>query len=383
MNVIMKSLYKMFLLFAAIMTVVSSCSEDKEFTKIMNPDEVDAPTVTAPEAGDEFILSLDDKDELAMVIRWDRSDFGVDLKMDFSVDIDVKGGDFTTSAINLALTTADSLALTQGELNKKLLELGFKADESGEFDIRIVSKVNYQIEDKTSEVVTVSATPYSTIFPSIYMIGAAVGGWDPALAVEIASTGEPNKFYTKAYFDAETDANFRFFTAPDWGSSLGGYDVFPNYPTELLGETGDGDSNFLFIGATGWYELWVDQGTGTIQMKATAEPLLYLTGDATHGWGWDNPTSIKWTGHFTWEGDVTFNQDKFFRLFEQPDWGPVGYGHDIISTYNETYMIIAEGHGDPNWQFVGPTGSYHILVNKREGTFSINKREGTFSITAN
>ncbi|MCU4177501.1 SusE domain-containing protein [Carboxylicivirga sp. N1Y90] len=367
----MKSLNKIFLFFAISMMVVSSCSEDKEYAKIMNPDEVDAPSVTAPSEGEEFVLSLDDKDELAMIIRWDKSDFGIDIKMDFSVDIDVKDGDFTMP-INLALTTSDSLALTQEELNKKLLELGLSPGQSADFDIRVKSTVNYQIEDKISEIVTVSGTPYSTIFPSIYMIGAGVGGWDPALAVEVAATEEPKKYYTKAYFIAEGDANFRFFTNPDWGSTLGGWDVFPNYPIEFLQpKEGDGDPNFEFIGTTGWYELWVDEGTGTIQMKATTEPWLYLTGDATHGWGWDDPTKIKWVGHEIWEGDVTFNKDGYFRLFEQADWGPVGYGHDIITTYNETYIIIAEGHGDPNWQFIASTGSYHVLVNKRTGTFSI------------
>ncbi len=367
----MKNIYKIFFLLSVVMMILSSCSEDKELVRIANPEDVDPPVVTAPVAGDDFVLSLDDKDELAMVIRWNRPDFGVDLKMDFSVDIDLKGGDFTSNAINLGLTSNDTLALTHGELNKKLLELGLSPNQSGEFDIRVLSTVNYQIPNGTSEVVTVSASPYSTIFPSIYMIGAAVGGWDPGLAVEVASTGEPNKYYTKAYFDAETDANFRFFSDTNWGASLGGYNVFPNYPSDLLGETGDGDSNFSFIGATGWYEIWVDQGSGTIQMKATAEPLLYLTGDATHGWGWDNPTSIKWVGHYIWEGDVTFNQDKFFRLFEQADWGPVGYGHDIITNYNETFIIVAVGHGDPNWQFVSTTGSYHVVINKREATFTI------------
>ncbi|WP_439184172.1 SusE domain-containing protein [Carboxylicivirga taeanensis] len=338
----------------------------------MNPEDVDAPVVTEPLSGDGFALSLEDKDEVAMVIRWDKPDFGVDIKIDFSVDLDLKGGDFS-SASNLAITTEDTLSLTHAELNKKLLEMGLKAGQEAEVDIRIESTVNYQIPEDYSEVVTIKVTPYSTIFPSIYMIGAGVGGWDPALAVEIASTGEPQKYYTKAYFDSDGDGNFRFFTNPDWGSSLGGWDVFTNYPAEYLQpKAGDGDPNFEFIGTTGWYEIWVDEGTGTIQMKATSEPSLYLTGDATHGWGWTEPTSLEWVGHFIWEGDVDFNNGGAFRCFEQADWGPVGYGHDVLTTFDTDYIIIAEDHGDPNWYFVAQTGNYHVVVNKREATITIS-----------
>lgn len=370
----MKKIYQLFFVLVAFMAILSSCSEDFEQVKITDPEDVGAPLITEPTAGDVFTLSLDDKNEVAMVIRWDRPDFDVDVKIDFSVDIDLKGGDFS-SPVNLALTTDDTLAVTHGELNTKLLELGLKVDQEDEIDIRIMSTLNYQVPSDYSEVVSVSVTPYSTIFPSIYMIGAGVGGWDTGLAVEVAATDELGKYYTKAYFDSDGDANFRFFTAPDWGSSLGGWDVFTNYPTEFLQQkAGDGDPNFEFIGATGWYELWVDENTGTIEMKATTEPWLYLTGDATHGWSWDNPTKIEWVGHEIWEGDVTFVQNNFFRLFEQADWGPVGYGHDIITNYNESYIIVADGHGDPNWQFVAPSGEYHVMVNKREATITFTEK---------
>lgn len=367
----MKNIYRLFMLFVVILTTLSSCSEDKELELIMNPEDVSAPSITAPSAGEQFELTLDNKDELAMVIRWNRPDYGVNLKMDFTVDIDVKDGDFS-DPINLAITTSDSLALTQAELNEKILALGLPVGQMSDFDIRIKSAVNYQIPEEFSEIITVSATPYSTIFPSIYMIGAGVGGWDPALAVEVASTGEPQKYYTKAYFDADGDGNFRFFTAPDWGSSYGGWDKLTSYPTDLLQpKAGDGDPNFEFIGTTGWYEIWVDTNSGSIDMKATTEPWLYLTGDATHGWNWDNPTKIKWVGHEIWEGDVTFTQNNFFRFFEQADWGPVGYGHDILTNYDTNIIIVAEGHGDPNYQFVATSGSYHVVVNKREASVVI------------
>ncbi len=356
-----------------LMSVIASCSEDKELVKIINPEDVNAPSITEPIAGDQFVLSSDEQSETAMIIRWDEPDFGVDIKIEYSVDIDVNDGDFT-NAINLALTTEDTLAITHSELNAKLLELGLSAGDMSNFDIRITSTVNDQIDDDFSEIVTVGATPYSTVFPSIYMIGVAVGGWDTVLAVEVASTGETNEYYTKAYFDAAGDANFRFFSAADWGSSLGGWDIFTTYPTDLLQpKDGDGDPNFQFIGTTGWYEISVDKNTSTIEMKATTEPLLYLTGDATHGWNFDTPTTMTWVGHEIWEGDVTFTQNNYFRIFEQADWGPTGYGYDVLTNYDEDYIIIADGHSDPNWQFIGASGSYHVIVDKRNESIVITE----------
>ncbi len=372
----MKKINKILWGFLASFMLIISCSEDKDLAKIIDPADVNAPAILAPAKGDAFELSKSMADEVAFVIKWQRPDYGQSISMKFSVDIDLKGGNFSDNSINLGETSVDTFAITHGDLNKKLLELGFTADNAGDLDIRVKSTVNYQIPEEFSEVLTIQVTPFSTVFPSIYMIGAAVGGWDPALAVEVASTGEPNKFSTIAKFDNSNGKNFRFFTNPDWGSSLGGYNIFTNYPTDMLEPAaGDGDPNFNFIGTPGWYQMIVDQGTGTITMKAVSEPLLYLTGDATHGWSWDDPvTSLKWIGHQIWEGDVTFTQNNYFRLFEQKDWGPVGYGHDIITNYDTNIIIIAVGHGDPNWQFVAASGLYHVKVDKRKATIVITAK---------
>lgn len=353
------------------MFIVSSCSEDLEMTKIGNVENVNPPSIIAPTSGSSIILEKDNSDEVALTIEWSEPDYGVNLSAKFNVDVDYKNGDFSNSV--LLTTTSKSIAeLTHGELNEKLLAMGLKPEVESEVDLRIQSVVNYQIDDKFSSVVTVKATPYSTVFPSIYMIGAAVGGWDPSKAVEIASTGEVDQYETIAYFDTAEGANFRFFTAPDWGSSLGGYDVLTNYPTDYLQPaTSDSDPNFNFVGTVGWYTINVNTKTGIIDMNPTNEPFLYLTGSATHGWSWDNPTKLDWKGHYIWEGDVTFAQNEYFRCFEQADWGPIGYGYDVLTNYDQSFIVIAEGHSDPNWQFVAATGSYHVLVNKREESIII------------
>lgn len=234
---------------------------------------------------------------------------------------------------------------------------------------RVASVVNYQYDTLYSDAITCISSPYSTTFAPIYMIGSAVDEWDPEKAAELPSTGMPDLYYTKWNFKAGA---FRFFTAKDWGASLGGYDVFTVYPTDILGETGDGDSNFDFIGTEGWYEITVDVSTGTVEMTAIDEPLLYLTGDATHGWSWDDPvTSLTWIGYEVWEGSVDFTSGGYFRCFLQKDWSPDSFGYDVITNFDADYLENDGTQGDPNWLYVGATGTYTVQVDKPNATITI------------
>ena len=207
------------------------------------------------------------------------------------------------------------------------------------------------------------------------MIGNCTGGWDLAKAVEMVTTEETNVLWTNAYFDTALGANFRFFKEPNWASALGGYNVFENYPTDLLEPaTADTDPNFNFIGAPGWYKIVANIGTKTITMEPISEPGLYLTGDATHGWDWDEPVStIKWVGHEIYEGNIDFIKDGAFRVFAQKDWAPTSYGWDYLINYDTNYIDIMAGHADPNWQFVAESGTYTVRVDMRAKSIVIAK----------
>lgn len=371
---IIKHIFRAFLM----VMVLASCDEDLSIVTF-DAGQTTASVLSAIDA--EIILEADDEDEPAVTFQWNHSDFGYAAAVTYELQVDVKDQAFAHYEV-VASLAADKEASTMSyqavtkDLNKLLLDLlekyeALDGSEPVDFSFRVVASIS--VDDKlVSNVIDSKITVYTGRVPSIYMIGAAVGGWNTDLAVEVAWAGLPDVYQTIAYFDAETDANFRFFNSPAWAGSMGGYNLFTNYPTDLLGETGDGDANFLFIGTTGWYNITVNVATGTIEMTAVAEPLLYLTGDATHGWNWDEPvTSLQWVGHQIWAGQVTFIQNNYFRLFEQKDWGPIHYGHNLITGYDTNYIIIAEGHGDPNWQFVAASGVYDVRVDKRMGTMVI------------
>lgn len=367
----MKNIFKYLYVLPIIALTLMAC-EELEQLSIKAPDQVTAPVIAKPASGTVIPLSKENASQNAMVVRFQRTDYGLEIGPHYTIEIDVKGGDFS-EASEIGTSTTDTFAISQGELNDELLSIGLIPQQSGEFDLRISSSTTDSMAVYDSNIMTYRATPYATTFTSIYMIGASVGGWDPAKAVEVASIGEFGQHKTIAQFTNDNGLNFRFFNEPDWGASLGGYDVFPNYPTDLLEvAAGDGDPNFNFIGTPGWYEIETNQTTGTIEMTAVTEPLLYLTGDATHGWGWDDPvTSLKWVGHYMWEGEVTFTQNGHFRCFETKSWDQPNYGYDVLTKFDTSVIEIAAGDSDPNWNFVGASGVYTVKVDKRNETIDI------------
>jgi hypothetical protein len=362
----------------ALLFVLVSC-EKEETRAYINSESVGA-SIVSPQVNESLVLKLADSAKY-VTFNWDAAEYGFQAAPTYLLEVDKAGGDFSEALTVLTTnSTMDSIMLYN--LNVLLFDNGYEGEVAVDVDLRVRAILkgieNSAFADTVySELQRIKVTPFTIVAvgppPSLYMIGAAVGGWDPLKAVEVAPTDVKKQYSTKAYFKKTTDGkNFRFYTAPNWASSLGGYDVFPNYPTDLLAASGDGDKNFNFIGTDGWYEITADQNSGTITMTAVSEPLLYLTGDATHGWNFGTSAKpLKWVGHQIWEGDVDFTKDKYFRLFEQADWGPVNYGHDKITDYDTDVIIIAVGHSDPNWQFIANTGAYHVKVDKRNGSIVI------------
>nr|MDA3818250.1 SusE domain-containing protein [Prolixibacteraceae bacterium] len=334
----------------------------------------DGPELVSPSSGSSIVLEREGAEENTVSFSWSEADFGFPSATSYTVQFDLAGNDFS-DPFSL-VTTSDTFAVaTQADLNNDLMEFGLPVAEETAVIVRVTASVSDDITTLTSATADMNITLYASSFPSIYMIGAGTGGWDPGLAAEVASTGVPYNYETTAYFDSSGDGNFRFFNNPDWGASLGGYDVFTTYPTDLLEVAeGDDDPNFRFIGESGWYIIHADTENSEITMEATEEPVLYAVGDATTGWDFDPGTAtLSWTGHQIYEGDIDFTQDLAFRFFAQADWGSVSYGYDTLTKYDTSFIDIMEGNDDPNWQFVAESGNYHVVVNIREKTVEITK----------
>jgi starch-binding outer membrane protein SusE/F len=365
-----------FLTFLAGLLFTASCEEDPK--SVLSSEPMGA-IVTTPEAGDQLVLTLADSAEY-IHFAWDKADFGFSSAPTYLVQIDKAGGDFT-EALTIMTTSSSADSLMVYKFDELLFNNGYEGEVAVDVDVRIRAILK-GIESSPFADTVFSAlqrftvTPFTIVSvgppPSIFMIGAATGGWNTDKAVEVAPTDVKNKFSTTAYFDVANGKSFRFFSAKNWDASIGGYDIFPNFPAGTLEKSTDNDPNFNFIGTPGWFVITADVNTGTITMTAVAEPLLYLTGDATHGWDFGSAAKpLKWIGHQIWQGNVAFTQSKYFRIFEQADWGPVSYGYNIVTKYNTDIIIVAAGHSDPNWQFIAATGTYLVKVDKRNASIVI------------
>lgn len=366
----MKKIHHILIVFLAA-SLLFAC-EDMEREPVIMPG--DAPALSQPASGTQVVFQRVNAAEQSITFTWSEADFGFPSATVYNLQVDAAGNNFA-GAMQLASTSELSVSITHATLNERLMTKGLPPNEPTAIEFRVEATVNPKYS-LYSQPVNMTVTLYAASFPPIYMIGASVGGWDTSKAVEVVSTGEPFNYITIWRFDASNGANFRFFSQPEWSASLGGYDKFTSYPEDLLEPaTGDDDPNFNFIGTAGWYEIKVNTETGTIEMASVNEPGMYLTGDATHGWNWDEPvTTLEYKSYKLWEGDVNFTRGGAFRLFAQKDWGPTSYGYDVVVNYDTDYIDVMEGHGDPNWEFLKPSGTYHVVVNLRTNTIEISEK---------
>jgi len=336
-----------------------SCEVNTE--KIYLPETVTANTLTA---ASPVVLALETKDE-NVDFSWTALDFGFPVAQKYTLQLAEEGTSFA-NPYDLASVSTLEASVAQSKLNDILLNF-IDGGVAGDVELRVKTVISNYTDAYYSATKTVSMTPYQTSFPPIYMIGSATGGWDPLLAVELRSTA-PNFYETIAYFSNVVDNNtFRFFAQAGWGPTAYNCPYFTGgFTTSLLENAADGDSNFRFIGTTGYYKITANLSTKVVTMEAVAEPVLFMTGDGvgSGAWGWDpgQYVAMTWKSNGVFESTNTFTNGGAFRFFAQTGWG---------TSYN--YPYFAEGEvdsdlgnaadGDSNFRVLGATGTYKITVN--------------------
>ncbi|MFA9390785.1 MAG: SusE domain-containing protein [Prolixibacteraceae bacterium] len=375
----MKRILNIFSLLAILF--IAGCELEPEVQIAENPVP---PQILMPTEGHAYAYTWDDNNDTIMIVI-SQVQYGFPVGVTYTAEFDADGGDFERSR-SLGLFSGDTLLVPIKKFNTEVKKLKFVDDVIANLDLRISCFVSKSVEDMISPVINISFVPYSEpvivepVDPEpglteLYLIGASTGAWDTERAVALTA-GDAGMFTGLVHFNAAEDGrNFRFFTKADWASSYGGYDILTTYPEDLLEPaTADSDPNFNFIGTTGWYNLTVNTVEKAIAMTASDAPELYLTGDATHGWDFDEPVSTVYgTGNFVYEGDIEFIQDLAFRVFAQKDWAPNSYGWDYLTTYDEASIGVMEGHDDPNWQFLLESGMYHVKIDMKLLSIEITK----------
>ncbi len=349
--------------------VITSCEID-DIVKISSNPVV--PSMMTPANNQTYVLDRENADEVAATFTWSVADYGFEASITYTLQIALEGDNFTNVATLASVDNGIEASIIVSELNKKMIELSAELDSPNNVEIRVLADVNPEVEPLMSEPITIVVTPYATTFPPIYMIGGAVKGWDPSLAVEMKSSA-PNEYKTTAYFTS--GEAFRFFAQPDWNPTSYNFTYFANGSVDPMFENAaDDDSNFRFISTSGWYEITVNLKTYLVSMTAVSEPIMYMTGSGIGGW--DTPgtgASIKMTFVKTnvWEASATFVPGEAFRFFAQADWNPTSYNYPYFADGSVDSMFEEATDDDKNFKFIGTAGTYIITLDLDELTVTM------------
>lgn len=361
----MRKLTILFFALAALIAGFTSCEDDAAKPSVksdVTPNELLAPS------SDSYVLTLADRNDTLETFTWTAPDFGFQASVTYTIEIDVAGNNFADPQ-QVASTYSLEAPVNVGSFNNLLLGFGLTPEQEADIEIRVVSTISTHVPPVYSNVRTLTVTPYATIFPPIYGMGAALKGWGPwpDNAVEWQS-GEFKKYETVAYFT--NGEAFRWFEQLDWGPTSYNYPFFTSVDP-IFENANDGDSNLKVAGATGWYKVNVDLTAKTVTAEAVSEPVLYMVGGGINGWSWDPGIPVKMTyikpGVF--EATTDFSNDTF-RFFAQADWGPTSYNYPYFTTVDANFENANDG--DKNLRFIGTPGSHtiHVDLNAKEVTFN-------------
>jgi starch-binding outer membrane protein SusE/F len=338
---------------AIAMVSLTSCKDDSLKPTLKT-------TVTSNELSNlsaaTFVLTLEDAAKNFQTFTWTAPDFGFAAGTSYKLQMDKAEGTFATP-VEIASTTILTGSILVGDINKKLLDLGFNPDEAANVKFRVVSTISDKVTPVYSTIQTVKITPYATSFPPIYGMGAALKGWGPwpTNEVELKSTAPSIYEGTAKITNGEA---FRFFAQHDWGPTSYNFPFFTTVDSKFV-NAGDGDSNLKFVGTTGWFKITVNMKTKAVSAVAVDEPVMFMVGAAIMGWDQAKAVQMTFIKDGVFEGTTAISNETF-RFFGQHDWGPTSYNYPFFTTVDNRFENANDG--DKNLKFIGTPGSFKVTV---------------------
>jgi starch-binding outer membrane protein SusE/F len=353
-----KNMKKILIFLPVILLAIIIAGCEKEGEKVVLKENITA-NVLSDLSASTFELLMDSAETVTETFDWTAVDFGFPAQITYTVQFDTTGNAFENAVDVVTVTSELSADVIEGELNKLLLQNGYKAAVPATLQFRIKAVVNSKVAPAYSDALEAIVIPYAIVFPPIYMCGDATGGWNWNSDVTVRSTAA-GIYSTIAVFT--NGGAFRFFKQADWGPTSYNYPYFTTV-SALFENAADGDQNFRFTGTTGYYRVTVNMTTKTVTMESVAEPVLYATGGALGGWDWStNYIQLTWLSDGVFEATTDFSAD-IFRFFKQAGWGD-GYSYTYFNDGTVTPLLeLNAGDSDNNFKFVGTPGTYKITVN--------------------
>lgn len=271
-------------------------------------------------------------DKEVITLNWTAADFGYPAAITNTLQVAVKGDNFTTIKEFLLAGNTTTRAFNGLDLNTLLLSLNLPFTAGTDVEMRVKSSISNTFTPVYSNVVSLNATPFP-LTAWVYVPGA-YQGWSPATADSLISeTG--NNIYTGIIGFTEGNLAFKITTAKNWDNAYGA-----TAPGKLSTTGGD-----ITAPGAGAFEIVADLNANTIAFS----PVVYgLIGDATAK-GWDGDTEMTYAKG-QWSVTTTLSAGEF-KIRKNRAWD-VDYGGAAGDAVK----------GGPNIK-VATAGTYTITLN--------------------
>ena len=381
----MKNINKILIAFIAVLVV--SCTADAVDNRPVI-ESISTSEMLTPENNMAFVLTEANAANVADRFTWTKAKYSSDVVVQYTLLIDIKGGDFTSATTIGTTSDINQLTVLVKDLNEIAIELGAVAGEDNFFDIKVKSSVSGAVIMISKTPITISINPFISVVanncPNQYAVGDGIvsAGWGWASPLTLIC----NDKILVSTVDLANDT-FRFFTtSADWGSGRN----YPWYVTEgykissNLENANDGDSNFKFTGTPGIHRIAIDENSKTITLVQgeTAANSFWLVGEATPGgWSWsaNNETELGLIKDGVYEVLLTLKSGEAFRVFlgnNGTDDGNWDANHNFPYYVGEGYTISSElvnaEDGDKNFKYTGTTGIRIFKIDTIAKTITLN-----------
>jgi hypothetical protein len=188
---------------------------------------VNSPTITGISDGDQFVLSLDNNDAVALTMGWDDPILSSSLNLDiqYIVEADLPANNFAAPIELGSVNNMDEISFTNAVLNGAAIEAGIPVDATGDLAIRVRSKIidanTGTVLERTTPEVTINVTTYLTVLDlstTWGVVGSAANNWGATPDLPFFKTDVDGVL---AAYVTLTDGEMKFRENNDWANNYG------------------------------------------------------------------------------------------------------------------------------------------------------------------
>ena len=252
---------------AALLLTLTACKKD-EVRAVLTPGA--APTLTA--SANSFVLAQANSANRAVIYTWTPVSFGYQAIVDYNLQFDVKGGDFSKPyVVDAGSKLADTLSVS--DLNAAFQSKGLVsttgASTPTQMDVRVVATVSADasVPRVASAATTFTATPYSFCqqpAKAWSIIGDAANGWNAGNDITMTYDCVSKTYSYTGLLKAKVSGNaagYKFRYNNDWTANLGGANPTGGALTQ--------DGGNLSVAADGTYTVVLTPGAFDAAGKST------------------------------------------------------------------------------------------------------------------